>query len=332
MKFSEKTNKLIKSTIKGRKHIKFTVGVLCENEMTFKLFDANGEIPYESYYYEIGSITKVFTTSLFAKYLQSGEMNLADSITKYIPELEDNRYYPTLKRLATHTAGYPTRYPISKSEIFTIFRKQLMQKQMTIRDYLKLDYEKMIRLTSEKKLQDKDYKWQYANFGTSLLGVAISNAAGTSFWDDMTVFLTQDLGLKESFLGTNLPEILTGYDLKNRAVGNWGWHKEDLLAPAGCITSTAADLLKFAKLNIEQCPSYLGLCHKLYAKAKYSNMGLGWWIDEKNPNICYHGGNTDGFASMLAFDKKKKTAVVLLANIYYYAEREKLFADILENL
>ena len=86
-------------------------------------------------------------------------------------------------------------------------------------------------------------------------------------------------------------------------------------------------------MNMEQNPSHLRLCHVQYdMKSKHSDMGLGWWIDYKNPNIFYHGGNTDGFASMLAFDKKKKAAVAILANVRYYKERENLFADILENL
>jgi len=39
----------------------------------------------------------------------------------------------------------------------------------------------------------------------------------------------------------------------------------------------------------------------------------------------YHGSNVDGFARMLAFDKKKKSAVVRLTNTAYFKEREPLF-------
>lgn len=58
-------------------------------------------------------------------------------------------------------------------------------------------------------------------------------------------------------------------------------------------------------------------------------MGLGWWIDYKNPNIYYHEGNVDGFANMLAFDKRKSNAVVLLANVGLYKGREQLFMEVL---
>jgi len=333
MKFGEKTNELIKSVIKGKEHIKFTVGVLHEGQTTFKLFDSEGEIPYESHLYEIGSIGKVFVTSLLAKYLQSGQMSLDDSIAKYIPELGDEKYYPTLKRLALHTAGYPMRYPMTKREVFKVLIKQLTKQQVNAEHYVQMDYEKMIRLAKMSKLEDKDYKWNYSNFGISLLGYAVSKVAKRSFWDLMNDYLNEDLGLNNSFMGTNHPDILTGYNEKNKNVGNWSLGAEDYLTPAGNITSNAEDLLNFAKINIEESPDYLSLCHEFYdMNSQHSNMGLGWWIDYKNPNMFYHGGNTSGFASVLAFDKEKKSAVVLLANVRFFKECDEIFKDILEKL
>ena len=330
---SEKANELIKKAVSGKEHIKFTIGILHEDKTSFKLFDSKGEIPYVSYLYESGSIGKTFATSLLAKYIHNDQMSLDDSVAKYIPELDDDKYYPTIKRLATHTAGYPVRYPMTRGEMFKLIGRQLRGKQIKAQDYVQMDYKRMIQLTKKCKLQDRDYKWSYSNFGTSLLGYAISNVAGKNYWDLMNEYLKCDLGLESSFMGTSNPEILSGYDLKNRNVGNWSLGAEDYLTPAGNITSNASDLLKFAKMHIEENPSYLSLTHVRYDMfSKHSDMGLGWWIDYKNPNVFYHGGNTDGFASMLAFDKKKKSAVVILANVNYYKEREKLFADILENL
>jgi len=76
MTFSDKTKELITNATKDRPHIKFTVAVLHEGETTYRLFDSTGEIPYESHLYETGSIGKVFTASLLAKFLQEGKVNL----------------------------------------------------------------------------------------------------------------------------------------------------------------------------------------------------------------------------------------------------------------
>ena len=334
MNLSEKASNLIKGATKGKEHIKFTVGVLQKEETSFKLFDSDTEIPYKSYLYEMGSIGKTFTTSLLAKYVNDGQMNLDDSVAKYIPELEEDKYYPTLKRLATHTAGYPTRYPMSKSEIFSLISKQIRRKPLNISDYVTMNKEKMIRLAKEIRLRDKDYKWEYSNFGISLLGYAVSNVAGQSFWDLMSSYFSQDLGLKNSFMVVDKENLLNGYDIRSRDVGNWRAREDEYIVPAGAgMISNAEDLLEYAKFNMEESPDYLRLCHDRYeVKSKNNDMGLGWWIDKKNPDVYYHGGNTEGFASMLGFDKKKKTAVVILTNVMHYKGRTQLFDDILENL
>ena len=335
MNFSTKTNKLIKKATANKPHMKFTVGILHKGETSYKLFDSSGEIPYESHPYEMGSIGKTFTTSLFAKYVQEGKMRLDDSIAAYIPELDGNRYHPTLKRLATHTAGYPERYPIDTwGELFSIVGKQLRSKPINIAEYITMDRQKMIDLAKGRKLQDKDYKWEYSNFGISLLGQAVSQAADKPFLALMREFISQDLALSNTFVGTNHKNLVTGYDFKHREVEHWPVDEGEYIIPAGAgMVSNAEDLLQFANMHMEEHLGYLGLTHVWYdVKSKHSNMGLGWWIDAKNPDMFFHGGNTGGFASMLAFDKKKKTAVVILANVNFYREREALFADMLENL
>jgi len=337
MKLNENAVNIIKNATKDKPHIKFTVGVLNGGEAHYKLFNNTNELPYESHLYEIGSVGKLFTASLLAKLTSEGKMNLDDPINKYISDLADVNYPPTLKKLATHTAGYPATYPIAKGEVFRLAVKQIggmiKKKPMRAEEYLHMDYERMIFLAKEAKLKDKEYGWDYSNYGYGLLGCAISCVSKKSFWDLMNDFLCEELNLKNTFLGTNLPNILNGYNHLNQNVGNWSLGAEDFLTPSGNISSNAEDLLTFAKMNIEDNPNYLELCHTRYdMKSKHSDMGLGWFIDYKNPSIYYLGGNVQGFASMLAFDKRKKNAVVLLTNVSYYKGREKLFMEILSNL
>jgi CubicO group peptidase (beta-lactamase class C family) len=338
MNLNEKSMALIKTATKKRDFIKFTIGTLKDGETSFKLFDSAGEIPYVSQLYEIGSIGKVFTASLLSKYLEKGMMNLDDSVAKYVPELDDDKYYPTLRRLITHTSGIPNHYPMMKAEYKAFFwksigallkRKQMPQAEPT----LMMDFDKMIRIAKEIKVENKNYKWAYSNYGISLLGHAVSNVAEKPFWALMDDYLKQDLGLDSTFMGMDHPDILSGYNAKGYHVGNFKLRDESYTGPAGYLTSNAEDMLDFAKLHLAENPSHLALTHEFHdMNDKHSHMGLGWWIKHKNQNIYYHGGNTDGFASMLAFDKQKKTAVVILTNIQFYHQREKLFMEILENL
>ena len=154
MNISEQANKLIQKVMKDYPHTKLTIGVLHQGKTMFKLFDNSGEIPYESHLYEIASISKVFTTSLFAKYLQEGKMNLNDSIAKYIPELEDERYHPTLRSLATHTSGYP-RESFTKGEWIKLLTgysiASIQRKPLKSDDLYFMNYEKMIRFAKKKQ-------------------------------------------------------------------------------------------------------------------------------------------------------------------------------------
>ncbi|MCL2355498.1 MAG: beta-lactamase family protein, partial [Oscillospiraceae bacterium] len=288
MKINEEANRLIQETMKKHPNTKLTIGILHKGKTTYKLFDSSGEIPYESHLYEMGSIGKTFTISLLAKYIDQGKMNLEDSVSKYIPELDDGNYYPTLRRLATHTAGYPEDYEAENVQLICklIWKGWIRRKQLLIQDIMNMDKEKMIHLAKNRKLENKDYSWEYSNFGISLLGHAISNIAGKDFFTLMTEFMNQELKLKNTFMGTNYNKLIKGYDKKSREIKPWFVDEYEHFIPAGAgMLSNAEDLLHYAKMNIEERPNYLNICHDYYAsgskRSGNMDMALGWWMNTK---------------------------------------------------
>lgn len=310
------TLRLIKKTCKGKKHLKLTVGYLASNHPVIKIFNENGElVTSKKYHYEIGSITKTFTISLLSKYIFENKMSINDSIQKYIGELREDVYYPTLLRLSTHSSGYSTRLPLNKKEYFNIILSLISGSgDMYKNNPINMDLNKMKILLENNKLKDADYQWKYSNFGMSLIGFCLGIVSGKGYWDTMKDFLQNELGLSDTYLGTS-NNNLHGYDRKNVDCGNWKWNKDNLMSPACAISSTAEDLLKYAKINILEDKPYLSLCHKKHGigKEKY-DMGLGWRILKKNNNVIFHGGDTGCFSSFLGIDKEKKVASVVLAN------------------
>jgi len=322
MIINDKANELIQGLMKKHPHTLLTIGILHKGETSFKLFNKEGEIPYESHLYEMGSIGKTFTISLLAKYVSEGKMKLDDSVAKYIPELNDGKYYPTLKRLATHTAGYPTRYPIDTwGEIFSMNWKHFTGKQYSFLDYAWMDKERILKIAKYTKLKDKDYKWRYANFGIAFLGLAIANVAQKSPCELLTDYYQGELGLKNTVTTVGEKKILTGFDKKNRVKDNWQVDEHEYMSFAGGgPVTTAEDMLEWARLNIEETPSYLALAHETRATGSIlGHMGLGWWLNLKGGTL-WHGGNTDGFATYLTFAKEKEFALVILANVAEYKE------------
>jgi CubicO group peptidase (beta-lactamase class C family) len=316
IEINNKTLGLIKKTCKGKKHLKLTVGYLTGNDSVIKTYNENGEIDSsEKYYYEIGSITKTFTSSLLSKYVLENKMSLNDSIQKYIEELKSDRYYPTLLRLATHSSGYSGRLPFTKQEYFNLMLGLISGLgDMKKNNPLSMDFNKMKMLIEKNKLKDEDYSWKYSNFGMSLIGYALGIVSSKGYWKTMSDFLQNELGLSNTYLGIS-NNNLHGYDSKNNDCGNWQWNKDNFVVSAGGMSSTAEDLLKYAKMNIYQDKPYMSHCHRKQGKGnKKYDMGLAWWLLKKNNNVCWHGGGTGCFSSFLGFDKDKKAAAVVLAN------------------
>jgi CubicO group peptidase (beta-lactamase class C family) len=310
------TVSLIEKTLKGKKHIKLNIGIMTGKQTVIKTFGENGEVGYEDSIYEIGSITKTFTASLMAKCISQNKMRLNDSISKYIPGLDPDRYYPSLQRIATHTAGYSFIYPLNNWEFMELGKDMFFGKGRTKqKNPFNMDFNKMLELIKKSKLKDRDYKWNYSNFGISLLGYAVGSVSENGYWDAMTGFLTSELGLQNTYLGTERNKNLSGFNSKNEDCGNWQWDKNGISVSFGGISSTAEDMLIYAKAHMYEEKDYLALCHKKYATgSKKYDMGLAWWLDKGNNSIMVHQGGTGCFSSFLGIDKDKKTAVILLSN------------------
>ncbi|MEH7106763.1 serine hydrolase domain-containing protein [Bacillus sp. JJ1764] len=316
LEISDETLRLIKRASRGKKHLKLTVGYLTDNDSVIKIYNENGELDSsKKYHYEIGSITKTFTVSLLSKYVFEKKLSLNNSIQKYIEGIKGDDYYPTLHRLATHTSGYSARLPLNKREYSKLILGLIIGGgDLNKHNPLNMDFNKMRMLIENNKLKELDYPWKYSNFGISLIGYGLGIVSGRGYWDTMNDFLHNELGLSDTSLGTS-NNNLHGYDKKNNDCGNWKWNKENLISPAGAISSTADDLLKYAKINLYEEQPYLCLCHNKHGNGtKKYDMGLGWFLLKKNNNVILHGGGTGCFSSFLGIDKEKKVAAVVLAN------------------
>jgi len=328
--------KLIEKACKGKKHIKLTVGFIYDGKTIIKVFDENGEIQNGNFIYEIASITKVFTASLLSKYVYENKLSLDDSIQKYFNGLDSNTYYPTLKRLATHTAGYSMALPFTLSEYLATPFKGFPALP---------NVDKIQHVLEKNKRQNRDYSWRYSNFGFMLLGHAIGVASGKGYWNAMDEFLSNELFLQNTYTGTCTGKNLHGFNNKNEDCGNVEYNRiPEYPSGEGDMSSTAEDLLKFAQLNMHEERPYLSFCHKkqvvvspylftmILSKmgVKKFDMGLGWWLDRKNNNIIQHGGDSDSFSSCLLIDKEKKVASVVLSN--YKMDVIKIGLSVLANL
>ena len=263
--------------------------------------------------FEIGSVSKVFTSLLLADLVNRGEVALEDPVSKYLPKTVSMPTYDgkeiTLLDLATHSSALP-RMPDNLSP---------RDVQNPYADY---SVEQMYDFLSKCKLtREIGSKYEYSNLGTGLLGHALALRAGTNFETLLTTRITSPLGMKStsiSFTPDMLKRLATGHDESLTEVKNWDI---PTLAGAGAIRSTTNDMILFLEANMAKTKSPLTdamiLQHKTRrpAGSPPQFIALGWHKRESAENeVIWHNGQTGGYHSFVAIDKNRGTGVVVLAN------------------
>lgn len=264
--------------------------------------------------FEIGSVTKVFTSLLLADMAQRGEVKLDDPVGKYLPASvkvpERDGKQITLIDLATHTSGLP-RLP-------TNFAPKNMANPYA--DYSVDDLYAF--LSSYQLPRDPRAQYEYSNLGGGLLGLALSRRAGMSYGALVRERVTGPLGMKSTAIELT-PEmnarLAVGHNADLKAVANWDLGPA--MVGAGGIRSDADDMLTFVAANLGYVKSPLAPAMAAMLKVRRPTgmqgveVALGWHVFTGNgKEIVWHNGGTGGYRSFIGFDKESGEGVVVLSN------------------
>jgi CubicO group peptidase (beta-lactamase class C family) len=272
----------------------------------------NYKLPDANSIYEIGSITKTFTATLLAYYVNEGKVKLTDPITKYLPDSvasNQNLQGITLEMLSNHTSGLP-RLPDN-------FVDHSGYPQDPYRDYTKQHLFSYLKTCKPDNKPGENYA--YSNLGYGLLGAILEKVSGKSFEQMVEEVICQPLGIKSTvqhLTPTQRQRFLKEYNANGQETPPWLF---DVLAPLGALRSTVNNLLTYAKANIVPNDTKLSkafqLTHQITFNKADVKLGIGWHIIVVN-NIEYycHDGDTFGSSSFLAFNPEKKLAIVVLSN------------------
>ncbi len=321
MKFTVETQKEIDKFCRKRPKLLLTIGVLKGDHVEFSTLDGNGkEIELSFPRYDIGSITKTMTASLLAKNVTEGKLNLDYQLNQYIEGLPE-RYYPTLRRLATHNSGYAI-LPHNKIQTIGMLLK-MNSKNGFIKNnpYNGVTFSVVKDAIINHAMQDKDYSYTYSNISYGILGYIASACTKETYVEAMNRFLKDELHLTNTWVGSK--NTLQGYNAKNEQSPNWLWDDGDLVMAAGAVSSDARDLLTYAKMNMYDERPYFKLCHQKHGGGnKEWDMGLGWRL-QRNSGTIWHDGNSGAYGCFAGFDKKSEVACVVLSN-YVFAKTQAL--------
>jgi CubicO group peptidase (beta-lactamase class C family) len=266
--------------------------------------------------FEIGSVTKVFTSLLLAAMAGDGEVALTDPIAKYLPAdvktpQRDGKQI-TLQDLATHTSGLP-RLPGN------------LQLKDPANPYATYTPELLYQFLSSYTLtRDIGSKYEYSNLGGGLLGFLLSRRAGMDYEELVKTRICAPLKMTSTAIVLS-PELKArlapGHNKALEKVPNWDF---TVLAGAGALRSTANDLLTFVAANLGYTTSPLAPAMAAMLKnprptgVPGMEIALGWHIFKREGanDIVWHNGGTGGYRSFIGFDSKARIGVVALSNTF----------------
>jgi CubicO group peptidase (beta-lactamase class C family) len=269
--------------------------------------------------FEIGSITKTFTSLLTLEIVERGELSLDDPVRKFLPNSvripsRGNKQI-TIKNLAIQDSGLP-------------FNATNFTGKDTEQQYDSYTTEKMYAFLSGYALEDPPgTKFQYSNLGMSLLGNVLERVSRTNYESLILERICGPLHMDSTYV--NPPRALksrmaVGHDEQGKRAADFTLQ---VMAPAGALHSTVNDLLKYlaAEIGLTHSP-LLQLMQQSQIihhtdSPNFGKTAMPWFeqnaYSPPGTELLGHGGGTLGSAAFIGFDKKQRRGVVILSNQTY---------------
>jgi CubicO group peptidase (beta-lactamase class C family) len=264
--------------------------------------------------FEIGSTTKVFTSTILADMVQRGEVSLEDPVAKYLPAEvkipQRGGKQITLIDLATHTSGLP-RTPAN----FAPKDSGNPYADYTVANLFQF-------LSSYELTRDIGSKFEYSNMGVGLLGQALSRRAGMDYEALVRARVTGPLKMENTAIALSpgmKSRLAAGHNEARQPAANWDI---PAFAGAGALRSDARDMLTFIAAHLGYVESPLAPAMAAMVKTRRPGGGpqieiaLAWIVAKRDGReIFWHNGGTGGYRCFMGYDPKSRVGVVVLSNM-----------------
>jgi len=267
--------------------------------------------------FEIGSITKTFTSTILADMVGRGEVSLDDPVAKYLPAgtrvpATGDRAI-TLRDLATHFSGLP-RLPnnLSPRDINNPYVEYTADKLYAF-------------LAGHELARSPGSRFDYSNLGAGLLGHALALRANTDYETLVRTRVLLPLGMSDTKIALSASDrerLAAGHNAGGQVVPPWDLAS---LQGAGALRSSAADMLRYLAAHIaaevdsasrRPLAAALRLTHApQHSLGPGADMGLAWIraTTGSGARIFSHDGGTGGHRSFAAFEPSRRVAVIVLS-------------------
>jgi CubicO group peptidase (beta-lactamase class C family) len=257
--------------------------------------------------FAVGSITKTFTATLVMALRDAKQLDLDDSLSKFVPETRHQQL--TARRLLAHASGLQ-REPVG--DVWdTLVHPDVTSLLAGLEE-------------AEQVLPPRSH-WHYSNLAYAVLGEVVARIDGRSWAESLRARILEPLGMGRT---TPTPE-------GERAIGYYTEPYTDQVtpqpvvdlratAPAGTLWSTLGDLARWASFLAEGHDHVLSR-DTLEEMAQVQMMvdplrwtmawGLGLELVRRDDRILIgHDGGMPGFVTAVLVHPASRTGAVVLSN------------------
>ncbi len=278
--------------------------------------------------FAIASASKAFTTMGMALLVDEGKLDWDRPIREYIPWFRMDDLFGserlTPRDSVCHRSGLP------RHDYF--WYNSLLGKEEIIRRLPYLKCNKDLRST-----------FQYNNIMYLLAGYLTGLLAGCEWEEFIVERIFLPLGMEASNLSVEISKEATDYAFPYRypyldtdpQLSRLDFRNVDQVGPAASVNTCPADLAQWLLLHVNEgkfkgkkfvSAGNLAEMHKPqivveageFPELTHLCYGLGWFTQAyRGHEMVFHGGNIDGFTTLVTFMPQKKLGFAVMANLEF---------------
>jgi CubicO group peptidase (beta-lactamase class C family) len=274
--------------------------------------------------FAIGSSTKAFTASLVAALVDDGRIAWDKPVRDYVPAFrmhdEFATEHMTPRDLLCHRAGLP-RHDLAWYNNTSVTRAEMVRRLR----YLEPN-------ASFRQI------WQYNNLMYITAGHLAEEMLGCTWEDGVRQRLLDPIGMARTNFSTlesqKTEDHAIPYTERDGEVIEVDFRELPLAGPAGSMNSTVSEMLRWIQVQLGGgcwgdtqviSPAALHELHaptmvmpegpQLWDETYMTGYALGWMLENyRGHRLVHHGGNIDGFSTLVSFAPRDGIGVVVLSN------------------
>jgi serine-type D-Ala-D-Ala carboxypeptidase/endopeptidase len=277
------------------------------------------QLPTQDTVYEIGSVTKTFTSLLLAQALVAKKADGSDDIRRYLPGKYPGLAYQgtpiTLTELAATTSALPDNIPdfmgLVKTEGLEKAPGAIMQMLKPYSQAKLLADLQGVSLSSKPGAAPA-----HSNVAPEVLGIILERLYGRTYADLVAQYIEQPLGMKSGVAKERLAQMASGYmagDAPTPLISTLNF-----ILPAGGLRYSASDMAKYAAYQVSSSHDpAVALTHQpAWGDPDQDAVGFNWTIKNMpgGGKRLSQSGGTFGFSSFVDLYPASHCGIVLLAN------------------